>query len=221
MKLCNLKLFLFSLCLIISLAFSNKIEAQEIKNTHFDAGLTAYKTNNFPLAFDEFLAAAKLGHPDSQFNIGLMYENGIGVAKDEKKAVLWYDKAAEQGLSNAQFNLAVLYENGRGTKVDYTKAREWYRKASAKGDALAVGNLGMLYIRGQGVKQDKIVGIALLLISATNDVTTQNNARRNIASTRGLSTEMIAEAQKLSDKLSSANNLIVPLDTYLKSKSEK
>src|SRR6187551_2008571 len=96
-------------------------------------------------------------------------EQGIGVGKDEKEAVLWYGKAASQGNAAAQFNLGVLYENGRGTEVDFAKANEWYRKASAQGDALAIGNLGMLYMRGQGVKENKVVGVALLLRSATLD----------------------------------------------------
>ncbi|WP_339509910.1 tetratricopeptide repeat protein [Pseudomonas sp. RL_15y_Pfl2_60] len=39
-----------------------------------------------------------------------MYEQGIGVAKDETQALSWYEKSAQQGNSNAQFNLGVLYE---------------------------------------------------------------------------------------------------------------
>ena len=62
-----------------------------------------------------------------------------------------------------------LYENGRGTKIDLEKANELYRKASVQGDALAIGNLGMLYVRGQGVKENKVAGVALLLVSATLD----------------------------------------------------
>lgn len=210
------KRLVFSLFLGLSLVFTTIFQAQETTNNHFEAGIVAYNDNNMSLAFKEFLAAAKSGHPDSQFNVGLMYENGIGVVKDEKEAVVWYGIAAQHGFSNAQFNLAVLYENGRGTKVDYTKARDWYRQASSQGDALAIGNLGMLYVRGQGVKQNKVLGIALLLISATSDPSSQNRAKENIASTGGLSTEMITEAQELSNKLSSASNILVPLDAYLK-----
>jgi TPR repeat protein len=186
----------------------------------FEAGIAAYQANDLPLAYKEFLAAAKEGHADSQFNVALMYEKGIGVGKDEKKAVVWYGKSALQGNAAAQFNLGVLYENGRGTKVDFAKAHEWYRKASVQGDALAIGNLGMLYVRGQGVKENKIAGVALLLVSATRDPSPQNNAKRNIAGTRGLTAEMIAAAQTLSGELSSAKDLLVPLDQYLK-KAEK
>jgi TPR repeat protein len=116
----------------------------------------------------------------------------------------------------AQYNLGVLYENGRGTPVDFAKANEWYRKASVQGDALAIGNLGMLYVRGQGVKENKIAGVALLIVSATMDPSPDNHAKQNIASTRGLTTEMVVEAQTLAEEMSSARNLLVPLDQYLK-----
>jgi TPR repeat protein len=188
---------------------------------HFEAGIAAHQANDLSLAYTEFFAAAKAGHADSQYNVALMYEKGIGVGKDEKDAVVWYGKSAAQGNANAQFNLGVLYEHGRGTPVDFAKANECYRKAAAQGDALAIGNLGMLYVRGQGVTENKTAGVALLLMSATQDTSPQNHAKRNIASTRGLSAEMIAAAQALSGEMSSANNLLVPFDQYLKNGEKK
>ena len=66
-----------------------------------------------------------------------------------------------------------------------------------------------------------IAGLALLLMSATQDSSPQNQAKRNIASTRGLNAEMIAAAQTLSGEMSSAKNLLVPLDQYLKNLEKK
>lgn len=181
-----------------------------------EEGITAYQAGDLPLAFKEFRAAAETGDTDGQYNVALMYEQGIGVAKDERQAVLWYEKSAEQGNSNAQFNLAVLYENGRGTAVDFAQANQWYRKAAAQGDALAIGNLGMLYVRGDGVTADKIVGLALLLQSVTMDSSPDNHAKMNIAAIRGLTPDMVAAAQALSDEMGTAENLLIPLDQYLK-----
>jgi len=179
-------------------------------------GVAAYEAGDLPLAFKEFRAAAEKGEADCQFNLALMYEKGMGVTKDEKEAVVWYRKSAEQGNAYAQFNLGVLYENGRGCTVDFAQANQWYRKASVQGDALAIGNLGMLYLRGDGVKTNQIAGLALLLQSATLDNSPENHAKMNISATRGLTPEMIASAQKLSDELGKAKNLLIPLDQYLK-----
>jgi TPR repeat protein len=57
------------------------------ENPNFQAGVSAYQSNNLPLAYKEFLAAAQAGHPDSQFNVALMYEQGLGIGKDEREAV--------------------------------------------------------------------------------------------------------------------------------------
>ena len=45
--------------------------------------------------------AAEQGNAKAQYNLGLRYENGQGVAQDYGKAVEWYTKAAEQGLELA------------------------------------------------------------------------------------------------------------------------
>ncbi len=204
-----------SASLLAAIAFTVETHAQAEENANFEAGIAAYQANDLPLAYKSFLAAAKEGHADSQFNVALMYEQGIGVGKDEKEAIVWYGKAASQGNAAAQFNLGVLYENGRGTKIDFAKANEWYRKASVQGDALAVGNLGMLYVRGQGVKENKVAGVALLLMSATLDPSPENHAKQNLTGTRGLTSEIVVAAQALSGELSRAKNLLVPLDQYL------
>jgi uncharacterized protein len=182
-------------CLLATMPIAVETHAQAEKNANFEAGIAAYEANNLRLSYKEFLAGAKEGHSDSQFNVALMYERGIGVGKDEKEAVVWYDKAAAQGNAVAQDNPGVLYENGRGTNVDFAKANEWYRKASVQGDALAIGNLGMLYVRGHGVKENKIAGVALLLVSGARDPSPHNHAKRSLAATRGLTTRMIAAAQ--------------------------
>ncbi len=216
-------ILVLGVCLLATLALTAQTQNEKTSDTlaNFEAGILAYQANDLPLAHASFLAAAEGGHADSQFNVGLMYEKGIGIGKNEKDAVLWYGKAASQGNSGAQFNLGVLYEHGRGTDVDFAKANEWYRKASVQGDALAMGNLGMLYVRAQGVKENKTAGVALLMLSATLDTSPENNAKRNLTATRGLSAEMIATAQSLSGEMSNAKNLLNPLDQYLKNAEKK
>lgn len=56
--------------------------------------------------------AAELGHPQAQYNLGVMYHIGnFGVYIDDKeKAKYWYEKSAAQGFSDAQHNLNNLLE---------------------------------------------------------------------------------------------------------------
>jgi TPR repeat protein len=50
----------------------------------------------------------------AQSNLGIAYAFGKGVLKNDKQAVYWYQKAAEQGLAEAQYNLGAMYANGEG-----------------------------------------------------------------------------------------------------------
>jgi TPR repeat protein len=62
-----------------------------------------------------------------------MYANGKGVLKDDKQAVYWYQKAADQGLAEAQYNLGVMYVNGKGVLKDYKQAVYWCQKSADQG----------------------------------------------------------------------------------------
>jgi len=48
---------------------------------------------------------AQAGDPDAQYNLAYLYENGLGVAKDEAKALDLYQQAADQGHPEAQNSL--------------------------------------------------------------------------------------------------------------------
>ena len=114
-------------------------------------------SNAFAAAtFDETMAAAKQGAAYAQYNLGIMYERGMGVPENYAEAVKWYRKAADQGDALAQYNLGVMYANGEGIPENDAEAVKWYRKAADQGDALAQYNLGVMYYRGDGVPENSI-----------------------------------------------------------------
>ena len=55
---------------------------------------------------------------NAQNNIAVLYENGLGVELDFKKAFSYYLLSANQGFMIAQFNLGVVYETGKGVDAD-------------------------------------------------------------------------------------------------------
>jgi len=63
-----------------------------------------------------------------QANLGVLYENGLGVPQDYGKARQWYEHAAPQGDANAQNNLGYLYVDGKGVPKDEKRGVEWIRK---------------------------------------------------------------------------------------------
>ena len=114
---------------------------------------------------------------------------------DDKQAVAWYRKAAEQGNVDAQYNLGVKYEYGKGVAQDYKQAVAWYRKAAEQGDVDAQRILGMMYDNGVGVVQDNKLAYVWSSVSAANgDVKAATN--RDLFAKR-LSPAVLAEAQAL------------------------
>ena len=91
----------------------------------------AVVTSGYANTFNEIEKRANQGDAEAQCILGVMYEDGEGVARDDAKAIYWYEKSAEQGYVSAQFLLAVMYKNEKGVAPNLTKAAYWYGKAAA------------------------------------------------------------------------------------------
>jgi TPR repeat protein len=99
--------------------------------------------------------AAEQGQPRAQFNLGISFANGLGVAQDYDEAFKWYRKAAEQGYPEAQFNLGISYARGQGVPPDYAEAVKWCVKAAEQGFPSAQYTIGSWYEKGKlGFSQD-------------------------------------------------------------------
>ncbi len=122
-------------------------------------------------AAEWFQKAAAQGVAEAQFNLGTMYEMGVGVKKDEKKALEWLEKAATQGFADAQFNVANMYATGRGTEKNLSRAITWYDKAGVQGMTRAQYNLGYLYAKGdkdEGLEPNSVKAYAWLSLAAAD-----------------------------------------------------
>lgn len=80
--------------------------------------------------------------------------NTIEASKSYRKAVEWFQKAAEQGNADAQYKLGLHYRAGNGVEKSAEKAAEWFQKAAEQGKADAQYNLGLCYSLGEGIIRD-------------------------------------------------------------------
>lgn len=85
-------------------------------------------------SFWETYTTALRGDKISQFDVGVIYERGIGVEQNQSMAANWYLKAAEQGHVDAQYNLALMYLSGRGVDQNTSAGMMWLATASKYGD---------------------------------------------------------------------------------------
>ena len=101
-------------------------------------------------AAEWFLKAADAGSCVAQSNIARYYRYGIGLEKDEKKAIEYYRMSASQDYLPAILALGQLYQYGEGTDVDIDEAVLWYKIAIGKGDISAMKSLADIYHRQYG-----------------------------------------------------------------------
>lgn len=99
-----------------------------------------------------FREAAERNRVVAQYNLGVLYERGLGVAASPPEAVRWYRLAAAQGHPGAQYNLGVAFAEGRGVEQDYAAAAVLFRDAADAGLPRAMFNLGLTYEYGLGVQ---------------------------------------------------------------------
>ena len=65
-------------------------------------------TRDYVKAVELYSASAQGGYVVAIFNLGVMWENGVGLEQDFGKAAQLYKAAADVGLAAAQYNLGVL-----------------------------------------------------------------------------------------------------------------
>ena len=106
-----------------------------------DPLLDAANSGDLTKALAVWRPLAEQGNAAAQFNLGLMYEKGDGVAQDDQEAAKWYHKSAVKGYADAQLNLGTMYDEGRGVPEDNQKAAQWYRAAARNGFDAADTNL--------------------------------------------------------------------------------
>ena len=116
-----------ALALTTTFAFANPVDPfAEVK--------TFIQAKDQVGAFKALEKVAKTGHADAFYNLGYLTEMGQGTAKNDKKALKYYQQAAKKGSSLANFVLAKSYETGRlGLKANAKKAQSYLEIADRLG----------------------------------------------------------------------------------------
>jgi TPR repeat protein len=147
--------------------------------------------------FSKTRAHAEKGEVDSQYDLGNMYAEGIGVDADMAKALTWYEKAANQGYEKAQYKLGLIYYEESSAMEDHAKAFRLFQSAAEKGYPAAQFHLGKMYATGQGVKRNYETALDWLHKAADGGF---SEARREMIEIAGFLKESPTEQQPESVK---------------------
>jgi len=106
-------------------------------------------------AVEHLEKAGQLGMVQAWYELGVLYQTGYEIPKDEVKAFEWFQKSPDFSASY----LGLAYWEGRITKRDLQKARHYLLDASKRGrigsDGLSA--LATMYRKGLGVTKDPVL----------------------------------------------------------------
>jgi len=84
-----------------------------------------------------------------------MYEIGLGIPRDAKKAIDLYKKAAEKNVVPAEARLGEMYLDGDLFPPDFPQAKSYLERAAYHGDPRSALLLGQMYRVGVGTPVDQ------------------------------------------------------------------
>ena len=84
----------------------------ELNNPDYSSGVAAFEAKNFSMAMQFLYPLAEAGDADAQHRVAIMCQNGLGVVRNDERALQMMQAAAEQGHPIAQHGLGFMYLEG-------------------------------------------------------------------------------------------------------------
>ena len=110
-------------CLFVGISSS-------VAQNGYTRGEKAYEVGRYNKALLEFQPLVEKGHAGAEFMTGVMYFQGVGVARDRKIAAIWFHKAAIKGHAGAQLAFGSIHIRGVGVFQDLVQAYKWLSLAA-------------------------------------------------------------------------------------------
>lgn len=121
-------------------------------NPNADAAYGAYQRGRYVTAFREATKRIEANSKDAAAMtlLGELYNQGLGVKQDAKRALEWYRLAAAQNEPHAMASLGLMAMDGRGGPKDAKAGRQWLEQAAQRGEATAAYNLALIQLADGG-----------------------------------------------------------------------
>lgn len=111
------------------------------------------------------------GNANAQYRLATMFESGHGTTQDQKKAMLWYKKAADQNHKAAINRLTYIDIRKNGFKGSHKTWLNALEKAASSRDGESMLLLGQMHSNGIAVTQNNTRAIELLKQAKAKGVT--------------------------------------------------
>ena len=142
------RIFAFS---IIFFCLSN---AGALRADAYLKGFQALEQRDYKTALYYLSLFAANGDTKANYNLGLMYREGLGVEKDDVQSLTHLIAAAENGHMLGNYAVGLAFLTGKGSDVDAEAAIHYLSEAALLGHAISPVEIGGLYFRGRLVAKN-------------------------------------------------------------------
>jgi uncharacterized protein len=137
-----------------------KTASKASRRTMFELGRAYAANQQFTEAAAAYRSAADKGSTAAMVELGLLLQNGTGIAKNPDQARSLFERAAAAGNPRGATSLVALSGSG-GLPSDPAEARNMLQKAAEANSAEAQYQLGVMYAEGTGGPKDDAAARAL------------------------------------------------------------
>jgi TPR repeat protein len=126
---------------------------------------SAYEAGEYAKAFQIFEQLSNSGDSQAQYDLSLMYLQGIGVKKNLERGWVWMNRAAEGGNIQAMLELGMRYQKSGSLENAEQMAFFWFQKAAMARSAAGQYNLAHLYEDGNQTPVDLVQAYVWMSLS--------------------------------------------------------
>lgn len=119
---------------LLTVLFCVGCATERVPDSPYNSGVAAYRSKNYSEAAAQWAIAAEAGDVSAKNNLAFLMFNGLGVEKQQQKALALWQSAAVQGHAESQWHLGNAYEKGQSVEEDHAVAYAWYRCAIASAE---------------------------------------------------------------------------------------
>jgi hypothetical protein len=117
----------FAAAAVISALFSGGAHATPLEDAE-----AAYHDGDYVAAFERLSSLALQGNGDAEYQLGCLYQNGLGVPRDIAEAITWFIAAGDHNVTAAAATLGILYSLGLGVPRDMDLSAAWFSRAATQ-----------------------------------------------------------------------------------------
>ena len=183
--------FLKYILILTTILFKAELaKANDYERAYEALAAEDYKTAVYYLSF-----FASNGDARSQYNMGIIYRDGLGFEKNSSAALAWFLLAAEQKHVLANYAVGLLLRDGPVDVQQPERAVYYLKEAGFLGHALAPLEIGNMYFSGNHVQKDRALAFVWWSLGAERNAP---GAQANIAAlTDSLSAEEMSKIQNI------------------------